>query len=169
MEPEKLHAQRNVIWHNAVQGVCSRENVDVLLLCAGAKGNVCVRVRRHGPRQMRWHISCEKRMRQQCRVGAPVHSRRERCGGRNAQHGGIRTINVRERIGARRGSLEGICPCKGRGGWYTGNGRVRVRRAQQLGGRSVGRPGARWRGEDRWRTSPAATSKPRHEAKGGVI
>jgi hypothetical protein len=58
MESQKLHAQRNVIWHNAaVQRVRRRENVDVVLICARAKRNVCMRVRRHGPRQMRWHVS----------------------------------------------------------------------------------------------------------------
>jgi hypothetical protein len=75
MVSKKVHAQRNVIWHYAAfQGVFRRESVDVLLLCASTKGNVGMRVRRHGPRQMRWHISCKSRMRQQCRIGAPGHS-----------------------------------------------------------------------------------------------
>ena len=78
---KKVYVQRNVIWHYAVfQGMFRRENVDIFLPCTGPKGYVGMRVRRHGPRQMRWHFPCKTRMRQQCRVGVPDHVRPERLG-----------------------------------------------------------------------------------------
>src|SRR6266436_9152612 len=53
MKSEKVYAQRNMIWHSAaVQGMFRSECVDVLLPRTGAKGNICMGVRRHGPRQM---------------------------------------------------------------------------------------------------------------------
>jgi hypothetical protein len=116
MKSEKVYAQRDVIWYNAAfQGMFRRENVDIFLPCASPKGYVGMRVRRHGPRQMRWYFSFKKRMRRQCGVGVPDHIRPERRGQGNPHHRGFRTVNIRERIGERRGSLERLCKRRCRG------------------------------------------------------
>jgi hypothetical protein len=141
MKSEKACAQRNVIWHSAAcQRMFRAEKVDVFLPCASPKGYVGMRVRRHGPRQMRWYFPCKKRMRQQCRVGVPDHIRPERRGWQNTRHRGFRTVDIRERIGERRGGVERFCTRKRRCGGYRRIGHVRVRRARRLGGRSKGGP-----------------------------
>jgi hypothetical protein len=173
MKSGKVYAQRNVIWDIAAfQGMFRSENVDVFLPCASPKGYVGMRMRRHGPRQMRWHFSCKKWMRHQCGVGVPDHIRPERRGQRNPRHRGFGTVHIRERIGERRGSLERLSTRKRRCGGYHGIGRVRVRRARRrLGGRSKGGPAACRRGGEGGglNTDPAATSGPSIDAEEGGI
>ena len=148
-----------------------RKNVDIFLPYASPKRYVGMRVRRNGPRQVRWHFSCIKRMRQQCRVGVPDHIRPERRGQRNTRHRGFRTLNIRERIGERRGSLERLCARKWRCGGYRRIDRVRVRRVRRLGGRSKGAPAAFRRGGEGGglNTDPAATPGLSIDAEGGGI
>ena len=65
-----------------------------------------MRVRRYGPRQMRWHIFSEKSMSQQRRVCAPRHPRRKWGWRRHPEHGGVRIVDVREWVRAHGGSLK---------------------------------------------------------------
>jgi hypothetical protein len=172
MKSGKVYAQWNVIWHNAAfQGMFCGENVDVFLPCASPKGYVGMGVRRHGPRQMRWHFSFKKRMRHQCGVGVPDHIRPERRGHGNPRHRVFHTIDIPEWIGEKRGSLERLCTRKRQCGGYRGIGRVRVRSTRRLGGRSKGGPSACRRGGEGGglNTAPAATDGPGIDAEGGGI
>jgi hypothetical protein len=172
MKSGKVCAQRNVIWDIAAfQRMFRSENVDVFLPCASPKGYVGMRMRRHGPRQMRWHFSFKKWMRRQCGVRVPDHIHPERRGQRNPRHWGFCAVNIRERIGERRGSLERFCTRKRRCGGYHGIGRVRVRRARRLGGRSMGGPAACRRGREGGglKTDHATTFGPGIDVEGGGI
>ena len=87
-------------------------------------------MRRHGPRQMRRHITRKKWMTEQRGAGAPNgYVRCGRAGERSSEHRWFRVVDVRERVRARGGSLERFGPREWRAasGSRSGKARIRVR------------------------------------------
>jgi hypothetical protein len=100
-----------------------------------------MRVWRHGPRQTRWHISREKRMRHQCRIGVPRG--RGRCEWTERgpyEHGRLRIDHIREWVRTRGGGLEGFGQRERRAEGRSRYGGVGCGELDDVGVHSEGRP-----------------------------